>query len=34
MLNSRVTNENNELETLDSIGGRMYMARTAQGGGA
>lgn len=32
MLNSRVQNENNELETLDSIGGRMYMART--GGGA
>jgi hypothetical protein len=31
MLNSRVANETGELETLDSIGGRMYMART-QGG--
>lgn len=32
MLNARVPNENNELETLDSIGGRMYRDRT--GGGA
>lgn len=28
MLNARVANENNEQETLDSIGGRMYMQRT------
>lgn len=32
MLNTQVPNENNELETLDSIGGRMYRDRT--GGGA
>lgn len=32
MLNTQVPNEKNELETLDSIGGRMYRART--GGGA
>lgn len=32
MLNAQVANENNELETLDSIGGRMYRDRT--GGGA
>lgn len=32
MLNARVQNENGDLETLDSIGGRMYQART--GGGA
>ncbi|WP_413102272.1 ERF family protein [Streptomyces sp. Inha503] len=32
MLNSKVTNETGELETLDSIGGRMYRERT--GGGA
>lgn len=32
MLNARVPNEAGELETLDSIGGRMYKART--GGGA
>lgn len=32
MLNARVQNENGELETLDSIGGRMYQERT--GGGA
>lgn len=32
MLNSKVANETGELETLDSIGGRMYRERT--GGGA
>jgi hypothetical protein len=32
MLNARVPNETGELETLDSIGGRMYRDRT--GGGA
>lgn len=32
MLNSRVPNETGELETLDSIGGRMYRERTAGGG--
>lgn len=31
MLNARVANETGELETLDSIGGRMYMARTGGG---
>ncbi|MFH9072735.1 ERF family protein [Streptomyces alboflavus] len=31
MLNSRVQNETGELETLDSIGGRMYMERTGGG---
>ncbi|MER7801198.1 ERF family protein [Streptomyces parvulus] len=31
MLNSKVTNETGELETLDSIGGRMYQERTGGG---
>lgn len=31
MLNARVQNENGELETLDSIGGRMYQERTGGG---
>ncbi|WP_234391675.1 ERF family protein [Streptomyces sp. CB02613] len=31
MLNSRVQNETGELETLDSIGGRMYRERTSGG---
>ncbi|MEU4348272.1 ERF family protein [Streptomyces sp. NPDC023838] len=31
MLNARVPNEAGELETLDSIGGRMYRARTSGG---
>jgi hypothetical protein len=31
MLNAKVTNETGELETLDSIGGRMYMERTGGG---
>jgi hypothetical protein len=32
MLNARVQNETGDLETLDSIGGRMYRERTAGGG--
>lgn len=31
LLNSKVQNETGELETLDSIGGRMYVARTDGG---
>lgn len=31
MLNAKVTNETGELETLDSIGGRMYRERTGGG---
>ncbi|MFD8075858.1 ERF family protein [Streptomyces sp. NPDC059718] len=31
MLNARVQNENGDQETLDSIGGRMYMERTGGG---
>ena len=31
MLNTKVTNETGELETLDSIGGRMYRERTGGG---